>query len=61
MAVPLALGAGVYVSVPVDETAGATENSPALEFDVMTKETVCADSSAGPALIAVALSIDYFV
>ena len=50
---PLALGAGVNVSVPVAEIAGATVNSAGLA-GVTRKLSVCAASSAGPALIAVA-------
>ena len=32
LAVPRARSAGVYVSVPFDDTAGATEKSPGLSF-----------------------------
>ena len=54
VAFPLASAAGVNVRSPFDATAGAVENSAALVLFVTTKVSVCADSLAGPALIAVA-------
>jgi hypothetical protein len=54
VALPLALGAAVYVSVPSAATAGPALNSDGFEFPVTLNETVWPDSSAGPALIAVA-------
>ena len=54
LAVPLALAAGVKVSVPVLDTAGATEKSAALLFASTTNASVWPDSSAGPALRLVA-------
>src|SRR5829696_953889 len=54
VAVPFWFAAGVYVSVPVDDTAGPAENSPGLVLLVPTNETVCPDSLPGPVLIAVA-------
>src|SRR5437867_1555642 len=47
VAVPLALEAGVYVSVPLAEINGCTANS-ALLLLVTRKFTVWADSFAGP-------------
>jgi len=44
----------VKLSTPVGLTAGATLNKPGLLLAVMLKLSVCADSLAGPALIAVA-------
>ena len=52
--VPWALAAGVYVSVPVDDTAGAVENSAAFVLPVIVNVTVWPASPAGPGLIAVA-------
>ena len=54
VAVPATPGASVYVSVPVDDTAGPALNSAGLVLPVTLKVSVCAASSAGPALIAVA-------
>ena len=39
VAVPLAPAAGVYVSVPVGDTAGPAENSAVLVFALMLKLT----------------------
>ena len=54
VAAPLASAAGVNVRSPFDATAGAALKSAALVLFVTTKVSVCADSLAGPALIAVA-------
>ena len=40
MAAPLAFAAGVYVSVPADETAGATENNNGLVLPVTPNVSV---------------------
>src|SRR5437879_10103292 len=53
VAVPLASGALVYVSVPFETTAGLAEKSDGL-FVVTVKVTVCPDSSGGPAEMPVA-------
>src|SRR5579872_7263091 len=54
VAEPLLFVAGVYVSVPVGLMDGPAENNPGLVLPVTWNVTVCADSSAGPVLIAVA-------
>ena len=54
VAMPLANGAGVYVNVPSDATAGWVLNRAVFVLPVTLKVSVCAASSAGPALIAVA-------
>ena len=53
---PTWFGAGVYVSVPVGEIAGAAENRPGFKplVGVTTKWTCWPDSLAGPGLTAVA-------
>ncbi len=51
---PLANAAGVYVNVPSDATAGWVLNRAVFVLPVTLKVSVCAASSAGPALIAVA-------
>ena len=56
VAAPLAFGAGVYVNVPLAATLGCTEKSAALVLLVTMNVSVWPDSSAGPALIAVAQS-----
>src|SRR5690606_29639418 len=43
--------AGVNVSVPVDDTAGAVANNVGLVLPVTLKVSDCAASSAGPALM----------
>src|SRR5947207_8659330 len=53
VALPFAFAADVYVSVPLDETAGCTLNSALLLF-VAVKVTVCLLSSGVAAEIAVA-------
>ena len=47
VAVPLAFGAGVKVSVPVGSIVGWVENSAGWSA-VVVNETVCAASSVGP-------------
>src|SRR4030095_6062890 len=54
VAVPLALAARVYVNVPSDATDGPLEKSGAFVLPVISNDTVCELSFAGPALIAVA-------
>ena len=54
MAEPKAFAAGVYVSVPLGLTAGPAAKREGLELLSTTKVSVCADSLAGPAEIAVA-------
>ena len=53
-AVPLAFGARVYVSVPLELMAGPELNKLGFELAVTMKSNNWPDSSAGPAKIAVA-------
>ncbi len=54
VAEPAASAAGVKVSVPSAATAGPAAKRPAFVLPVIANDTDCADSSAGPAEIAVA-------
>ena len=54
IALPFALAAGVYVSVPVASTAGPAANSAAFVFAVTWNVSVWPASFAGPALMLVA-------
>ena len=57
VAVPLVLAAGVYVSVPVGDTAGPALKSDGFVLPVMLNVRVCADSLAGPELMAIAQGV----
>src|SRR5436190_911221 len=54
VAEPKAFGAGVNVSVPLALIEGPLAKSDGLLFETMLNVSVCDDSLAGPALIAVA-------
>src|SRR6476469_6471389 len=54
LALPIAPGTGVKVSVPTESIAGGTLNKAALSFPTTSKARVCPDSLAGPGEIAAA-------
>src|SRR4051812_27592391 len=58
LALPKAFAAGVNISTPLEEIDGCDEKSALLSFETW-KVTVCDDSLAGPALMAVAHGAEY--